>query len=213
MRIHGVIGALILFGLVEAGPNEGDEPPELLVLQMDGGADVAVQVGKSFTATINGKPIRMKLSMLPHRVFDAGDIRFHYPRGFTFEYEKDADGATWTLSGPSTVLMLMRSAREDPKAVVKRMEDEMVKQFGPETKRSDAELVVGTDILAGRRLDFLYEGDTHLWQDHFAFDAGDATYLLMVQHTLTDEGTSNPETRAAIELLSKTLERRQPKLK
>ncbi len=203
MRIHTVACALAILSCVEAGPEEGREPPQLLVLQVEG-REIAVQLDKPFAAVIGGNEVKMMLTARPHRLFEAGGVRFKYPRRFTFEYEKDEDVTTWVFEGPSTTLMLMRFEKEDPKALLKRMADEFG-QIGPNTKRSDTKLAVGERVFAGRRLDLRVAG-VQLRQDLFAFDAGGATYLLMVQDSLTDDGKQTAETRAVLELLGKTLE-------
>ena len=203
MRIHAMACALAMLSCVEAGPEEGREPPQLLVLQMER-REIPVQLDKPFTVVIGGNEVKMKLIARPHRLFEAGGVRFKYPRRFTFEYEKDEDVTTWAFEGPSTTLMLMRFEKEDPKALLKRMEDEFA-QIGPNTKRSDTKLAVGKRVFAGRRLDLRVAGES-LRQDLFAFNAGGATYLLMVQDSLTDDGKQTAETRAALELLGKTLE-------
>ncbi len=207
MRIlTAVAAALLLFSLVEAAPKENEEPPALLVLQVEGGSETVVQVDKPLTAMIGGKPVKLKITALPHRVLDVGGVRLHYPRRFTFEYEKDADMRTWTLDGPSTTVVLFRFAKQDPKETLKNMESEVVQQWA-KSKVSDTWLPLRKRRLQGRRIAVEQDGAS-MWHDYFAFDAGADTYALLIQHLLTDDGMSTPETMRMLELLSKKLELR-----
>jgi hypothetical protein len=80
--------ALVFLASAQAGPaRESDEPPQLFILEV-GAKEVPVQLGRAFTVDLDGKKVAMNLRVLPHRVFEAGGVRFSYPRHFTFGYEK-----------------------------------------------------------------------------------------------------------------------------
>ena len=203
MRIRVVVSALAVLACV-AGSDETKEPPQLLFLEVEGGQKVPIQIGKPFTVTIGANKVSMKLTERPYRIFDAGGVRFEYPRRFTFSYEKDVAATTWTVQGRHTLLMLQRFDKTDIKALLTKIEANLVGQFGPKTKRSDTTLKVGETELKGRRLD-LDVGDKPIRQDWFGFAAGGATYAMMVQDSLTDDGKPTQEALGLIDLLRKTL--------
>ena len=176
----------------------------LLVLEVERGQKIPIQIGKPFTMTIGGNKVQMKLTARPYRIFQAGGVRFEYPRRFTFSCEKDVNVTTWTVEGPYALLMLQRFAKTDVKGLLVQFEADLVGRWGPKTKRSDTTLKAGNRELKGRRLDIHVAGEP-LRQDLFGFDAGGATYIMMVQDLPADDGKSTQEAVDLYDLLRKTL--------
>ena len=204
MRIRIVVCALVLLACVQARSDETEEPPQLLFLEVDGGRQVPIQVGKTFTVTIGKNKVSMKLTERPYKIFDAGGVSFEYPYRFTFSYERDVDGTTWTVEGQHALVVLQRFDKMDIKTLLTGIEAELVGQFGPKTKRSDTTLKTGEMALKGRRLD-LDVDDEPIRQDWFGFDADGATYTMMIQDGLTDDGKPTQEGLGLLDLLRKTL--------
>jgi len=195
--------AFLLLGLVEAGAKENEEPPQLLTLQIEGGGQTAVRIDEPFTAMIDGKPVKMKLTASPHRILAIAGVSLHYPRSFMFEYELDEGMRTWSLDGSSTSIMLMGTEALSPDEFLKDMESA---HSGSKVKVSNVRLAISGRVLSGRRLDIEIAGTSmRMRQDLYAFKGGARTYLLMIQDSLTDEGNATPETQEVLKLLSKTL--------
>ncbi|MEE8106776.1 MAG: hypothetical protein V3T86_14685 [Planctomycetota bacterium] len=196
--------ALLLLGLVEAGPKENEEPPQLFTLQIEGGGQTAVRIDKPFTAMIDGKPVTMKLTASPHRFLEVAGVSLHYPRSFTFAYKLDDGTRTWTLGGPFTTIVLVGNEVLTPEEFLKGMEGILKTQLGSKGKVSDVRLEIPGRVLSGRRLAIGAAGrSSH--QDLYTFKAGVRTYILIIHDWLTDEGQSTPATLAVFKLLSKTL--------
>ncbi len=198
--------ALVFLACAQAGPaRESDEPPQLFILEV-GAKEVPVQLGRAFTVDLAGKKVAMKLRALPHRVFEAGGVRFSYPRHFTFEYEKTKGVTLWNFEGPDTVLMLQRHAKQHPQELLGTTEQGLVQQFGPQrTRTSDLELVLPKLRLKGRRLTIRF-AEQVLRQDLFAFRTKEGTCVLIVQDSLNDAGGASDGTKKAVALLQKTFE-------
>ena len=176
----------------------------MLSLEIEGGGKTSVEIDKPFTAMINGKPVKMKLTANPHRSLEIGGVSLRYPRSFTFEHELDNGVHTWSIEGPATILMLIAREDQTPAAFLKAMEAGFVAQWGPTTRVSDTELTIQGRVLKGRRLAIQVAG-TSLRQDLYAFKAGARTYFMMVQDSLTNDGKTTQGTREVLKLLSETL--------
>lgn len=196
--------ALLLFGLVEAGPTETVAPPQLLSLEIEGGGKTSVEIDKPFTAMINGKLVKMKLTANPLRSLEIGGVSLRYPRSFTFEYELDAGVHTWSIEGPATMLMLIAREDQTPAAFLKEMEASLVDLYGAETRVSDTEITIQRRVLKGRRLSIQIAGSL-LRQDLYSFKTGARTYCMIVQDSLTADGKTSQGTREVLKLLSETL--------
>lgn len=205
----GVICVLALTVPADDAPPDQpvDEPKAEYTLEIDG-QSVEVRVGETSTVKINGKQVKLRLTPKATKLFREGGISFRYPSHHSFEVEKESSGlTTWTFDGNHNVIILMRQpVAIDAPALRKNLVDGMIEQYGRKNcKTSAVELATKGAKLKGTRLQAAVVG-TLLAQDVYAWTAGDATFALIVQDSLNDDGTMTKESQEVIRLLESTLE-------
>ena len=187
---------------------KGAEPPavtEEYTLEIDG-KSVDVRDGETATVEVAGKKVRAKITPKPDKLFRAGAVSFRVPKQFSLETEAQPDGTTlWTLDGDNGVIILVRfPAATQPGDVIKTTVDALTTQYGKENaKVSPASIQLGGRSHQGTRVTATAVGET-ITQDNFAWRAGGTTYLLMVQETPQEDGSSPAEVRRVRQLLAET---------
>lgn len=206
--IAWVVCCLPASAAVGQQPGKGADPPavtEEYTLEIDG-KSVDVRAGEAATVEVAGKKVRAKITAKPDKLFRAGSVSFRVPKEYSLETEAEPDGTTmWTLDGDNGVLILVRfGAAQDPKEGVETMVDYLKGQYGEaNVKTSPVSLKLGDRVQQGMRVSATVAGQ-RLVQDLFAWKSGGATYLLTVQETPQDDGSSVAELRRVRQLLADT---------
>ena len=193
-------------GDADAGADE--EPPLEFSLEIAGKA-VDVQLDRPATVEVDGKPVEIRLTAKPDRLFRGGGISFRYPRQHAFEVERDADSGvtTWTFDGNDSVLIFMEHGPAgDAEDLQQGIVDGLLEQYGRQNSRTaQASVRLGKMKLAGTRLDVTLAGESFT-QDVFAWQSagGGRTYVLIVQDSPAEGGGVSRETAQMLELLATT---------
>jgi hypothetical protein len=186
-------------------PAAGEEPPLEFTLEIDG-EQVPVALDQDVEIDVNGKPVRLKLTAKPDRLFRGVGVSFRYPRQHAFSVEPGEEGSTtWTFDGDDNVLVLVKIPAVAPPADVTRdMAQMMTEQFGRKNvKVGQSILSLAGKPMRGTRLTMTIGGQKHV-SDLYAFNTADATFVLTVQDTPADDGTTSAETTRTRALLEET---------
>jgi hypothetical protein len=181
------------------------EPPLEFTLEIDG-EQVPVALDRDVAVEVNGKPVRVKLTAKSDRLFHGVGVSFRYPRQHAFSVEPGDEGSTtWTFDGDDNTLILLKiPAVVPPGPVADEMAAFLTEKFGRENvKTGKSTLSVGGKRLGGTRLAVTLGGEKHV-SDLYAFNTADATFVLTVQDTPADDGTTSAETARTRALLEKT---------
>jgi hypothetical protein len=202
--------ALLACLILGARPPQGTrlaEPPQEFVLQGNG-KELELRIGQPVELPKDLAGQKVTLRVRPTRLFDYQGLRFRYPQSYTWEFEPLESGEQFvTLSGHTNVLILqIHPGKPEPGALLEKLAQSIADRLGSRTKMRAAELVGKEQRkLAGKHLEATLAG-AKITQDVFTFRVGDETAALIVQDSLTDEGKTDPETEAALQLLAETLE-------
>lgn len=194
--------------LAQVEPRGQGKTGELLdeyTLELDG-KSVDVRAGEATTLEVGGKKVRAKVTAKPDKLFRGGGVSFRIPREYSLESDAEPDGTeSWMLDGNNGVVHLARFRNAAaPKHVIRDTVEALTGQYGKANiKTSNASLNLGGRAHGGTRLNVQIVGQ-NLVQDVFAFEAGGVTFVLMVQETPQEDGSSEPELRRVRELLATT---------
>jgi hypothetical protein len=202
------LAAVMLLGLVAADEPKDPAAPPALELQVEiNGKPVVTQTDKTVEVEVGGQKVQVRVTMLPYRIFDRGGLRFRYPSTHAWEVDLSSKEYTmWTLDGNSNVIMLTKYTENEPTDnVVNMLVTQLTRQYGrPNVQVSPTTLKLGAMEVKGQRLDVRL-ANQHLRQDLYAFQAGGATFSMILQDSPEEEKTTK-ETQDVIEMLGKTFE-------
>mgnify|MGYP001208933357 CR=1 FL=1 len=187
------------------------EPAQQFLLEL-GGQKIPLQLDKLHEASIDGKPVKLRLKLKPTRLFSAGGIQFEYPTEFLFKFDNDGM-ETWSIEGPDILLMIQNCHFLDPMFVVEQIEDEYGEQFGEAvTQGREVEMMLGGRLLKGRRVDFKAVGESFR-VTILAVQSNGKNLTIVLQDSLEDDGAHSAEYDRIVALLKKTLQfdRSEPK--
>ena len=221
-----VLGAIVaLCGLCAARPpaatqpaapfDETREPPLELDVEI-AGQRLTVRAGEEFAIPVNktgGASSRGRITPRPTRLFRTGELSFRYPSGHTFEYELDEEPPVttiWTFDGNDNVIILTRFHEAiDEGELIKGSVQGALEQYDPkDTTVVDASIKLAGREVKGKRITTKI-GDYQVVQEMFVIVAtGDRPYVLTIQDMPDEDGKQTAETRAAVELLKQSFERR-----
>jgi hypothetical protein len=206
--------ALWLFGVAlplaaaePPGPDNSEALIEEYTLELDG-KSIDVRAGQESIVDVGGKKVRAKLTAKPDKLFRAGGVSFRIPREYSLEIGKEPDGTqTWTFDGNNGIVHLARFPNAvPPKQVVRDAVNRLKAQYGEtNVKTKDASLKLGGRVHPGTRLTVRIAGQTST-QDISAFETGGVTFVVMVQETPQEDGSSGAEVRRVRELLATTFQ-------
>jgi hypothetical protein len=187
-----------------AGPKLTKEPPQLLVLSVDG-KEVPVRLGQGFEIEVGGRKVKCVLKTRGYRVFESGGVRFRYPEGFAFTCDED-DGTCWLESGDTVIMFQSRPRAQDPEELLETMTGAMVGQYGPENAIvSKISMRLAERPVAGRRIDARILAGQRLRQEVFVFQSEHVTCVLM-QQTMPQGDAVPAASKRAFDLLRDTFE-------
>ncbi|MHC4958268.1 MAG: hypothetical protein ACYTGN_07815 [Planctomycetota bacterium] len=210
MRLMGVatISVLAVFAAAQGGPELTKEPPQLLVLSVDG-KDVPVQIGKPFELEIGGRKVACALKARDYRVFESGGVRFRYPERLAYTCDKD-DGTCWFEGGATVVMFQTQDRGVKPADALAELADALNEQYGAKNvKASKTTIQLGGRAIEGRRVNAKVFGE-HIRQDFYVFPTAKATCILMLQ-TEPLKDSIPEESKRVFELLRRSFEFTEPK--
>lgn len=183
---------------------EGEEPPLLMKFEANGSATTFTE-SQPFEIDVAGTKVKATVQIASYRVFHRPEIRFHYPRQFTFEADHTADLKLWTISGNDVKIMLQQpSGVPSGEQFASEVISSMIDQFGASKVRTTgARIQLGTRSVSGKRLDINVA--THLIRTEVFALPTKSPMLLLLQDTPTESGENTVEAVKARELLSSTI--------
>ncbi len=186
-------------------PAQQNEPPLQFLLQV-AGKSVPVLLDRPFEVEIAGKKTKMTLTVKPYRVLDVGGVRFRYQRHYTFEVTP-GDSPQWTLSGNDNTIIL---GKIDEQVDLAKMVDEVIESYSSSLKEaisnpSDVSIRLHDRSIRGKRFILRLAGLTQR-QEVFAFSHRGASYLLLFQDGMRDDGLPADECVRARKMLEKSFE-------
>lgn len=184
------------------------EPPQEFFLAC-GSKELALRVGQSVELPKDFAGAKVTLRLRPTRHFEHQGLRLEYPQAYVWEFEEPEDGLRRvTLSGHTNVLTLAFHERAlAPAQLSKASAQGLAESWGARAKLREVDLrgKGKSNSLVGWRVQCPSGGSEQV-AEFFARKLGGGTCLLTIHDTLTEEGRSDPETLALLELLAETLE-------
>lgn len=180
---------LVWLALLPAMLATAAEPPTRLEVEI-GGQRFSVDAGQRLDVEIAGKPTHLRISELPWKQFSESGLRFEYPQHFPWEFE--APG-TWTLDGNSAVIIVVHADDGDassPVEALEQMRRDLNKKQKSDIKPVALETAQGT--LKGAAL-ISRIASTQLRTEAYFLEGKKASFLLMLQDSLADDGSSSAE--------------------
>lgn len=165
------------------------EPPTQLEVEI-GGQRFAMDAGQSRDVEINGKLTRLRVSELPWKQFSESGLRFEYPRHFPWEFE--APG-TWTLDGNSALIIVVHADDGDASSPIEALE-QMHSELGKKQKPTFETISLATrhGSVKGSAATWRI-ASTQLRTEAYFLEGKDTSFLLMLQDSLADDGSSSAE--------------------
>jgi hypothetical protein len=181
-------------------PTDG-EPPVEYVLNVDG-QDVAINAGQTVKVKVGDREVQLRLTPSPQRVLKLpGGLSLRYPAHYTYESNQtDKDAPQWTLHGRHTLIIITRVKGAIEPAVADTVDD-LTRQF-KDVRQSEVQLNVGGHPTKATKIDFTVVTQK-LRHYVFGLTGGGGTYLVILQETPNDDGSSDDETKELINLLDK----------
>lgn len=181
------------------------EPPLELIIEA-GDQQVIATAGEPFVVKWRGEQIPMRIVPRDYRVLNTGKVRFRYPAAHSFEFNRDGTSRLWTLDGNSNVIILEQTPRRPAFLMLKAREWEIAAQFGELVRtRENVSLRLGGRELRGRRVVTQIAGEV-IQQDVYALSTRTATFILVIQDSLTDEEEMTAETQSVLSMLQESFE-------
>ena len=180
-----------------------DEPPTQLRVEIDGKPYVTT-AGATVDVDVGGRTVKLRVEELPWRRFALDGLRFDYPRHFPWEFDPSPP-RSWTLDGNNAVIMVFdnASARRSAEDLAGDIEKAVAR--GTRAERSKA--VLCTDkagTLTGTASRMTVAGSPFS-NEVFVVAKGDASWLLVLQDSLDDDGDHSSEYVEMRKRLSATL--------
>lgn len=182
-----------------------DEPPQELVLEI-GPQRIEVTAEQPFKVKVNGKTVSGRVTPKPDRLFRTAEISFRYPTDFAFAYDPTGEAPSWEFDGSTAVITVLRyDPSEKPAELVEAIAEGMIEDSEDPRARSRPVSVRwdGRAIRGKRVTSALLESTFR--HDLYGFAAGNHTYVVMIQDSLSENGSPSEECTAAVELLTKTV--------
>jgi hypothetical protein len=182
----------------------GNEPPTQLRIEVDGKPYVTT-AGATIDADVGGRSVKLRVEELPWRRFAQGRLQFDYPRHFPWDSDPSPP-RSWTLDGNDAVIMVFENTLPKRKAEDLASDIEKAVARGAHVERSKA--VLRTDkagILTGVTSTMKVAGSPFS-NEVFALGKGDASWLVVLQDALGDDGAHSSEYIEMRKRLSATLE-------
>lgn len=196
---------------VEKATTRPTEPPQEFTLEVDG-KPVAIEAGTPLTARVGDKDVTLKLTPKPDRLLKLPGVSFRYPTQHGFEHDaEDETVLQWTLDGNSNTIIITRAAvKSDPAELVKDTLDSIASQFNKrDIKRGKGELSLGGKKHTSTKLQVTVIGHKIAYEA-VGFNVDDSTYVIILQDTPNDDGTTSDETQQVMDLLDKTFKTTPP---
>lgn len=193
---------LATVGFVDHGAGVTDPPLQLTV--SIGGHEQRLVEGVEAVVVIDGKQTKVKVVVEPMRRFQAAGVEFDFPRDMAFEHDAE-DFDSWTLDGSDVIVHVHR--HEAGKAI-DLTRGTLAGMLATLDGDSDApvrhEVTLGGTKYTGFRGRATF-GPATIEVIAVGIDIGKRPLVLMLQHTLADDGTESAEKKRVLEMIEKTL--------
>ena len=202
---------LVALGLpssrVRVAPEDYAEPPLGLVLVL-GEDRYELEVDETIEVTVGDRKLPATIRSKPTRRFDFEGLAFDYPSHLAYSVDTSTPGIlSWSLDGADCIVMVQRYPDiSDPEDLLELFVETMVDQFGSAVdSEEEIELELLGEATEGVALTIEFAG-TFLLQEIFAFRAGDASWVLVVQDSLDDEGENTEEMLEVREVVAESMQ-------
>jgi hypothetical protein len=211
-RRVGLIVAILCATATAADKKEptNGEPPLEYMLNIDG-QDVAITAGQTVKTKVGDREVQLRLTPSPERILKLPGLSLRYPANYTYESDQsNKDAPQWTLHGRHAVVIFTRvKAVAVIQPAVEQTINDLTSQFGEKNvKRSEAQFNIAGKATKVAKIDFVVVSQK-LRQYVFGLSAGGGTYLMILQETPNEDGSSDDETKDLINRLDKGLVTRQ----
>lgn len=201
MRILSVLFAVVLAAPCRAA---GDEPPTQLRVEIDG-KSVITTAGATVDVDLGGRNVKLRVEELPWRHFSTNGLQFDYPRHFPWEFDPEPP-RSWTLDGNSAVIMLFDNTIQERAAEDLAADIEKALSSASSARRTKTELrTAKSGTLAGVASTITLARNV-VRNEVFVLGKGGASWLLVLQDSLADDGSHSTEYTAMRARLAATLE-------
>ncbi|MCA8964293.1 MAG: hypothetical protein H6838_02555 [Planctomycetes bacterium] len=189
--------------------DRGAEPPYRLSVEIDG---VVVQVvdGERGEVTIGDRKLPIRATVLPTRILDAKGVRFEFPRSMAFEVDSEEYLDHWALDGGDCTILLERFGGVDGPSAAELLESMTQQTGGVVEDPKPVALTLGKVKVKGV-VGMLMIGSSGIQTTVVRLEAGGATYLLVLQDMLDEQGEMTQESKQVREILARTFEVAQDK--
>ena len=169
------------------------------------GVKHAVIVGDESEIAINGKPHHIILELDPVRKFEKRGISFDYSADKNFSYQSlSATVDHWELNGSNTTIMVQNYHQKVPGESLHKAFLDQFKIMKANLKTKKITLHSNGNKYKGKRL-IIDLGNAHLTQDVFIFETVDSTRVLIMQDSLSDDGSNTKEYQDTMNLIRDSL--------
>lgn len=180
------------------------EPAQELTVDIDG-QSADCRIGEPTTIKVNGREIRVVVNPKPTRLLVTPEFSLRYPTSYAFEAETSPTLTSWSLDGSNGVLTVNRiPLGADPRAIVSATADALLQRFGERAKQEPVKLTFLGREQEGVRITARI-ADARITQDIYGFSLGGATYTIVVQDSLKDDGSGTEEVKQLRQLLTDTM--------
>jgi len=185
---------------------EAQEPPVRYSLTV---GDKTLKLTEGQSVDLDGSFTNPKVTLRaePTRTFSLHGITFDYPRGYTFEADLSEPAAkTWTLSGPSCVLMVFVMQE---KLTAATFADALINRYGKQSCRitnPNAELNLGKHKCPGVAVKLNIAGQLLAQEIYLVESHGRETKLLVIQDSLGEQDKPTQERQMTVEIVAKSFE-------
>ncbi|MBZ0221626.1 MAG: hypothetical protein K8F35_01220 [Dokdonella sp.] len=181
-----------------------EEPPTQLRITLDG-KQLVTHAGAETEVEVGGRSVKLRVEELPWRHFSTNGLQFDYPRHFPWEFDPEPP-RSWTLDGNSAVIMLFDNTIQERAAEDLAADIEKALSSASSARRTKTELrTAKSGTLAGVASTITLARNV-VRNEVFVLGKGGASWLLVLQDSLADDGSHSTEYAAMRARLAATLE-------
>lgn len=199
-------GLLITVSLQLSGQAAADEsstePKTALEITINGKKyQVAEGAVLKLDSTLVKPAITVRIS--DRKKLDNSAVSFDYPRHLSFEFEKDTNYKSWTLSGNNLVVTLFELGG---KVEMQEIVDGMVGKFGKQNCTvEDFRDQLGSVNMPGKKIHVNLAGSKILISFYQISATEQATRLISFQDTIQDDGSPSDEFKKGFDMINRSI--------
>lgn len=183
--------------------DDSSEPPLLFEIHI-GDEKVSLVEGSSSTVTGLFDKAKVSVNVLPFRKFSKSGVSFVYPRRYVYEADvSDPEFNSWTVEGSNVVIMLFVV---DGEYSASDYAEEMAEQFedDAEVTKPRSSVKLGSRTYQGLVVELTLGGQRLSQAAYEVPLRGNRTGLLVLQDSLSDDGSHSKEWGSTMKLLSQS---------